>query len=459
MEPSKVGRRRFLKYVGTGLVAATAAGAGYYLYSSQRGPPTTQTTTTTQTPIVWKPPAISEIQVKPRYINPTPADKVEFSYLCFDTGNNPLSNTWLIDGKETSNERKYSTKLSEGDHSIVLKVSDGRSEATKYGTVMVDPDQIYPSRQLHIKLKGVCYCAGPVAPEWSSLPNPSREEMDEQLDTIRHELGCNAIVIFAGGDHEDELIECGRLAIEKGFDRIYIGPEYMAASPEETVERLGKLAPRVRDLRETSESIVFLVGHEFGLETAIVRGDTWDQRAVNLSNGEGWDRIRAIVPKMFRDIIAICKKNYGHKISYRAIPYEEVDLVPWQDPIFESVGVDAYVSEIYGQSEDWVFGLLSRLKMYRKSVHCTETGCMTFSGAGYLGGASQNAGVTAISRPYDEDEQANYIDRYCKTLNRARIDGYFYTLYNEHWDKGYGLYNGKKRKKGFYMYKSYKPTG
>ncbi len=40
-------------------------------------------------------------------------------------------------------------------------------------------------------------------------------------------------------------------------------------------------------------------------------------------------------------------------------------------------------------------------------------------------------------------------------LNGARVNGYFYTEYNDNFDKGYGLYNGPARKKGFYMYKSY----
>jgi hypothetical protein len=44
-----------------------------------------------------------------------------------------------------------------------------------------------------------------------------------------------------------------------------------------------------------------------------------------------------------------------------------------------------------------------------------------------------------------------------KVSNRARIDGYFYTQYDDpcFFDKGFGLYNGFKRKKVFYMYKSY----
>jgi hypothetical protein len=47
-------------------------------------------------------------------------------------------------------------------------------------------------------------------------------------------------------------------------------------------------------------------------------------------------------------------------------------------------------------------------------------------------------------------------------LNRERIDGSYYTIYNDPspFEKGYGLYDPvtKMRKKGFYMYKSYQRT-
>lgn len=35
------------------------------------------------------------------------------------------------------------------------------------------------------------------------------------------------------------------------------------------------------------------------------------------------------------------------------------------------------------------------------------------------------------------------------------VDGALLYIYNDEWDKGFGLYNGAERKKGFYMYKSY----
>ena len=400
-------------------------------------------------------PPVASFKRKPWYLNPTDQQTIQFTNYSTDPDGDPLTYRWLVDSQPASSEKDYSARLPVGQHLVELQALDSQAKSATEQAVAVEPDQTYPPRQLQIKRKGICYCAGQVAPEWGDNPNPSMEEMDEQLDTIHDELGCNTIVIFAGGDHEDALIECSRLAIEKGFDRIYVGPEYMALSPDETVERLGRLAPRVRELRETSKSVVFLVGHEFGLETAIVSGSTWFDRIAALIRGEGWDQIRATLPKMFGDIVATCKKNYGYEIAYRAIAYVEVDLVPWEQPIFESVGVDAYIQDGVGWTEDWILSLLSRLKQYRKPVYSMEAGCYSIAGAGPIAGQAP-----VMGNPYDEDEQANYIRRYCNMLNRARIDGYFYTFYNSTWDKGYGLYNPvtRKRKKGFYMYKSYQRT-
>jgi len=280
--------------------------------------------------------------------------------------------------------------------------------------------------------------------------------MDEQLDTIRNDLGCNAVIVDAGGDFEDELIECAKLAIEKDFDRVYVQPRYINYTIDDTIERVGKLARRVREFRQTSEAIVYHLGHEFTLETqGIVPGSNWWERLAYCNTNEWASKVREKLPKMFSDLIAVCEANYGYEISYAAIAWAEVDTVPWSHRSFESIGVDAYVQPEVGWTEDWIRNLLTSLKTYRKPVISTEAGCMSFSGADTRAGS--NLLNTWAERAYDEDVQAQYIHRYCELLNRTRIDGYFYTQFNDspYFDKGYGLYNGKKRKKGFYMYKSY----
>jgi hypothetical protein len=97
---------------------------------------------------------------------------------------------------------------------------------------------------------------------------------------------------------------------------------------------------------------------------------------------------------------------------------------------------------------------LSDLKRFGKPVTVSEFGCATYKGAGSWGASDLNM----EEHPYDEDEQASYIEKYCDMLNKADIDGAFYYMYNDDFDKSYGLYNGFRRKKGFYMYKSYRRT-
>jgi hypothetical protein len=455
---TKVDRRRFLKYIGASAVAVGGAAAAYYLYNTAIGQKPEVSIPTTTTTKINTPPAVSEIKIRPVYINPTTEYIVQLSHDSYDPDGDPLITTWLIDWKEVSHEHDYSAKLPEGDHSIVLKVSDGRSVDSRYATLIVDADQIYPAKPLYMKYKGVRYSAAQQTPEWG-FHTPSNAEMDEQLDTIHNELGCNAIYINAGKGFERNLIECGHLAIEKGFDRIYIQPAYMNLPSDETIELIGKFAEKVTDLTDVSDAVILSVGHEFTLETSgIIPGDNWFARAdYQLAHEDWYDKcgVGWKIPKLFQSLMHVIKEKYpGRRIAYAAAIWE-VDLVPWSDPAFEAVGTDAYVMDSVGITQEWIFDHLSRAKRYGKPINCTETGCMTFTGAYRLGGVMpSNVWQTG---PYDEDEQAKYIQMYCSLLNRARINGYFYTQYNDDLDKGYGLYNPltKKRKKGFYMYKSY----
>jgi hypothetical protein len=118
--------------------------------------------------------------------------------------------------------------------------------------------------------------------------------------------------------------------------------------------------------------------------------------------------------------------------------------------------VNALLQEKIGWTTDWLVDLLVRLKKkYKKPVHSSEWGFMTYTGAGELGGIAQLP-IYMKNKPYDEDEQANYIKKYCdKVLNKAKIEGSFYIEFNSDWNLTYALLHNGKRKKGYYMYKSY----
>jgi len=460
-----VSRRRFLKYGSAGAFAVGGAGAAYYLYemglarkTEVAAPTITQTATTVDYP------PYADFRYKPYYLCPTDQQTIEFTNTSYDLGGNPLTHAWLVDNVEVSNERDYSTELPVGEHAVELQVSDGEQIRVRSATVTVEPDQIYPPKQLHIQHKGMRMMVG-----WKGMAPIPIDITDEKLDIIHDELACNAVLIFGNTEFEDDLIEAGRLAIRKGFDRIYVAPLYLDLPIDETVENIGGFATKVKVLREESDSMVFMIGHEFTFDAyGIVPGETHpDRLRYPIEHPEWvrssyWKALNSVLPEAFRRIIALCRENYGYQIAYAATPDEAASIVPWSDPIFESVSSDAYIWEKAGWTEDWVVKHLSELKEFGKPVNSTEWGCLTYKGA------SQEWGFTDedfAKYPYDEDEQARYIAQYCNMLNRAHISGAFCNQLDDERLRGYGLYRatdppyfgaGSSRKKGFYMYKSYR---
>lgn len=467
-ESSKFGRRRFLKYVGAGAIGVGGAAAVAYLtkdYWREVRDPEEVTTKRTMTSLSLPSETtkinhapIADFRYKPQHINPTDQQTIQFTNGSYDPDDNPLQYNWCIDGKLASTQKDYSSKLPTGGHTVQLNVSDGIAQSSDIRDMTVEPDQIYPTNNLNIRYKGIRYAAGTLGPIYTNVPTPSRDEMDEQLDTIHDELGCNAVTIYAGPKYEDNLIEAGRLAVQKGFERIYVNPDNMDLTVDETIARLRRFIPKMKSLRETSDSAVFMVGHEFDTETrGVLPGDNWPQRVdwARRHTYSWFDLVKANLPDMFKAIVTLCKQDYGYEIAYDS-SLNEVDLVPWSDPSFGSVDVGAYLVDAIGFNEGWIMDLFSRLKRFRKPVYSAEWGTMTFKGAYANPWLLPSPGE---DYPYDEDEQASYVRRYCEFLNRATISGCFYTQYNEDYDKGYGLYNGMRRKKGFYMYKSYQRSG
>jgi hypothetical protein len=466
-------RRRFIKYGAGVILTAATAGSIYELLSNIPGSNgKTTSTTASETASTSKQiydPLISSLDMYPKYIDPTDAYDIIFTQKSSDPQSLPLSYSWLIDGKQATTGDSFKTKLPVGNHDVGLQVSNGVKSSSAYKSFTVEPDQLpdpndptkplYPTKRLNIKYKGMRYSVGVWAP-YAQTPTPEIEEMDEQLDTIQKEIGCNAILGDADAgykDNEQRLINFGKLAIEKGFERIYIQPEYMDLTVNQTIENIGKFAERVKPLRDLSDSVVLVVGHEFGLETyGIIPGETWSDRLRYTTQHDNWlGNVRATVPSMITKIVSLCKQKYGYPITYSAAIWED-DLIPWSNPIFESVCTDAYIFDSVGWTADWIKNHLSSLKRFGKPVNSAEWGCMTFTGAGVISGTSP---LYVEQNPYDEDEQANYIRNYCEMLNKADINGSFYTLYadNPTFEKGFGLLhnNNISRKKGFYMYKSY----
>jgi PKD repeat protein len=385
-------------------------------------------------------PPVANFKYKPSYLNPTDQQTIQFTNLSTDLDGDPLAYKWLVDGQLASEEKDYSAKLPVGPHTVELEASDPQIKTATTQAVTVEPDQIYPTKQLHIGYKGMRMMVG-----WKGMAWPIPIDItDEKLDIIHDELGCNAVLIFGNTEFEDDLIEAGRLAIRKGFDRIYVAPVYLDLPIDQTVQNIGRFAKKIRVLREASDSVVFMIGHEFTFDAyGIVPGETYPDRLWYPIQKPDWVRnsywkvLNSTLPDAFRRIIALCRENYGYQIAYAATPDEAASIVPWSDPIFESVSSDAYIWENVGWTENWIVNHLSELKRFRKPVNSTEWGCMTYKRASQEW--YHDAPEDLAKYPYDEDEQTKYIAQYCNTLNRARISGAFCNQLDDERLRGYGL--------------------
>jgi len=111
---------------------------------------------------------------------------------------------------------------------------------------------------------------------------------------------------------------------------------------------------------------------------------------------------------------------------YAATIWEADHIVPWSDPIFESVSSNVYIEDRVGWTENWIMRHLSRLERRGKPVDSTESGCPTYKGAREQA-SSAFLDEDLAKYPYDEDDQASYIARYCEMLNKANISGAFST--------------------------------
>ena len=437
------------------MAGASALGLDYVLTPRTLTP--NQTTTAASTSRFNLPP-IAKFSYAPKYLNPTDQQTVQFTNLSTDPDGDPLTFAWSVDGQQVSTQKDYSAKLSVGGHSVQLQASDpyGLTSTAPTASITAEPHQIYPTKPLHIQYKGMRMSVG-----WKGNAHAPIDVQDEKLNVIRNELGCNAVIIYGNTEFEDDLINVGQLAVEKRFDRIYLAPMYLDFSIEETVERIGRFASEMKALREMSDSVIFMVGHEFSLDSSsFVPGTTYDEREQNAWNGQfDWKKGLSVMPDAFRKIISLCKQNYGYGIAYAATTWEADNAVPWGDPSFESIGVDAYIWDKVGWTEQYVMNELQRLSFrFNKPVMATEWGCGTYKNA-----SEDWQGEPGSDYSYDEDEQANYIRQYCDMLNRSVATGCFYTQIDDERPKGYGLYlatthpfgPGSSRKKGFYMYKSY----
>jgi len=456
-------RRKFLTYAGAGVVAA-AAGIGYLTrdYWSPTVPSSTTTSPTASPPETSTPKPLKatfDYSPKYRYILQDPNQTVEFKNLTEYSGDKPAFE-WRINNKSVSQEWDYSTKLEPGKHDVRLTARDGKTSDGYTEDIEVDeygPD--YPERKLNVEIKGIGYLVG--VPGWLD-PIVPVSRMEEDLSVIRNELGCNGIRIE--GSYDEQILECGKIAIKKEFDYISLNPRYIDDGWDQYSTKIKNFAPKAEELRKESEAIILQPATEFCVDSAAVfKRVTYAERAPNLGGdmkvNPNWHNQ---FMSYLKELIALCREHFHGRVTYNEAWWE---FVKWTELDVDIIGSNQWNDPLRTESIEIT---LRRLMAVGKPVIASEFGSVSYEGACALGGYGWSK--TGI---YSEDAQAACIEYYLETYNKVRPHGaflvYFYDPTNP-WKSKEQTFSIMKpelsqtvhklsRKKAFYMYKSYKRVG
>jgi hypothetical protein len=375
-----------------------------------------------------------------KYIASTDRDLIMFLNNSTDPDGDKLISQWFIRYNGTGDWRLLNSSIdhwgrlsvsSEKGHEIKLVVSDGMKEESTTAMIPVDParpERFHQSR-LTVPVKGINYQVG--ITNWPSFPTPTSEEMLEEIEVIRNELGCNGIRIY--GDNDDKIVECARIALVKKFQIILLSPRYIGATVSETVERFNGFVIRAGDLLQ-HESIAVAVGNELNLDSG-GRFDAFSDAQLN----DFLFSLVSSVPETLRGRITYARG-------------------PWENPDWPRLGLTIIGSNEYISSETQKRVL--NFKAYGK-VWITEFGSTTYEDATrYMGSGWRYY----QNKTYSQEEQVSCIERSLKSYEICGVDAAFLYTFIERKPtdaESFGILKFQaqgmllRRKLGFYAYQSF----
>ncbi|MFI7192925.1 hypothetical protein ACIBQ0_24600 [Nocardia nova] len=209
----------------------------------------------------------------------------------------------------------------------------------------------------------------------------SRPEFDpavarRELAVIRDDLHCTAVQI-TGGDPERLELAAG-YAAELGLE-VWFSPYPLELTTDEILALFSECAQRAERIRRTGAEVVFVTGVELTLmNQGFLPGETAMNRVGHLFSepGERGDRIAEVSARLddfLRGAVAAVRRHFLGKLTYCAIPYEQIDWAP-----FDFVSVELIRSaEVADRFRDGVRALVAQ----GKPLAITGFGTATWHGS------------------------------------------------------------------------------
>jgi hypothetical protein len=251
-----------------------------------------------------------------------------------------------------------------------------------------------------------------------------------ELAIIRDDLHCNAVQV-TGGDPERLELAAGHAA-ELGLE-VWFSPYPLELGSGEILALFADCAARAERLRKSGAEVVFVTGVELSImNRGFMPGDSLDERLdLLLSDPDGRrERLAEVSARLndfLREALAVVRDRFGGRVTYAAVPTEQVDWAP-----FDIMSVELIRSaEVAGQFREGVRTLVAG----GKPVAITGFGTAAYQGAGDRGGRvleilEYDEGTGAPVRldgEYVRDEagQATYLREVLEIFDTEGVDGTF----------------------------------
>lgn len=276
-------------------------------------------------------------------------------------------------------------------------------------------------------VRGIGYDAGVIYEKsFDSHPRFSAASARRDFRAIRHELGCDAVLIMASDP--ERLATAAQLAAEEDL-AVWLQPRPFDRPVRELHTAVQAAATTAEQLRTSGAEVGLVVGCELTLSTpGMLPGPTFWTRGTLLTLTFPLLPIASRrLRRLLAALVAEARELFDGPISYGAGSWERPD---WS--IFDVIGLDRYreASNAW-RFEDDLRAITEQAHRHGKPTYVFEFGTCTYRGAADK--SSTAAGVirgrTDLRVPKtllrDEQEQADHLIDLLTTFDRIGVDGTF----------------------------------